>query len=375
VLSGYVLSILFFKVKKTDVVRNMALKRYIRLSIPAAVSVFIAYVLISLHIPQNTQLALMVHNPSFFETLNFPAHLSTAIYQAFWGIYLSQIQSNVYNPVLWTMMYEFLGSMVVFGFLALVGKLKFRWVGYILLLMFTYSGWFLGFILGMVLADISANRVQVVAFFSKYRFLLPVLAISGLYMGGYTESNTVGPWYSWMSLHFIDPNTNYSFWLSIGAFLLTASINWSKLGRRILSVRPLVKLGSYTYSIYLTHIFILTCLLPVIFVGLRGLGVGYSMSALVSVALCLPVILAVGRLYARYVDVPAIRLSRAFANAVLQERYSDFKPTLPRQLNAPVLAYRTTWNGLTHRKSQKRKAQSEPANSPSPQSSAPADRY
>jgi peptidoglycan/LPS O-acetylase OafA/YrhL len=335
VLSGYVLSILFFRLKDTDILRTMALKRYIRLGVPAATSVLIAYVFLKLHIFRPATLAHAI-SPNFPLDWNFTPKLFDALYQAFWGAYLSTgapaAPSNpalTYNGVLWTLAYEFLGSMFIFGFLALVGKLRFRWLAYGLLLIITSSTCFLGFIFGMIIADITANHDGVVRFLRRPKIILPLMALVGLYLGGF-PFNAVdpGPWYNWLWPRFSNIDMYRNFWMTIGASLITASINWSGLARRLLSARPLVTLGSYTYSIYLIHIFFRATLLPVLFIGLRGVGMSYGKAAIISIVASVGVVIFAGKYFTRFVDAPAIRMSRAFAKIVMQDQLHEVVPRL-----------------------------------------------
>lgn len=55
---------------------------------------------------------------------NFTPNFFDALQQGTWGIFATGEDS--YNPVLWTMMFEFIGSMIIFFVLSLFGGMKHR---------------------------------------------------------------------------------------------------------------------------------------------------------------------------------------------------------------------------------------------------------
>lgn len=159
VLSGFVLTIGYFQTGDKKIIQKLATKRYLRLMLPAAVSILLVWLILSFGLNANKNIAegislagssssLWTFNPNFFE----------ALWQGILGIFTTSLNAEHYNPVLWTMQYEFIGSFLVFLIALLFGKSKNRWIVYLFAGILTFNTWYIGFIIGMVLADLYVHR-------------------------------------------------------------------------------------------------------------------------------------------------------------------------------------------------------------------------
>ena len=84
-------------------------------------------------------------------------------------------QAN-YNPVLWTIQLEFIGSFLVFGVCFLFASSKYRWLVYLALIIAFMNVWLFGFITGMILADLYVNKKS---FFEKLNHPATYLLLLG----------------------------------------------------------------------------------------------------------------------------------------------------------------------------------------------------
>jgi len=309
VLSGFVLSIGFFQTGKEAIIKKLASKRYLRLMLPALASVILSFVLLSLHFTANRDAAVAVTHSGLPGEWSFAPNFIDVLRQGTFGIFFNS--ETYYNPVLWTMMYEFIGSFVVFVFLFLFGKSNYRWLVYAALAMATFGTWYLGFIIGTVIADLYARKK--LPFYGGSRVFAAGLLIVGLLIGGYPFGVADGTVYNLIHLSWMTNSANTAVYISIGAALVTVGLlSLSRLSNFFASSR-VSRLGKYTYSLYLTHYLIVLTLTTSLFV-LFNRSMGYNKSAVFAGICTVPVIIAVTWLFERYVDAPAIKFANYFSD-------------------------------------------------------------
>ena len=162
VLSGFVLTYSFFRSPSHERVSESALRRYFRLALPVTISVLIAYALMQLHAFHNDQAALLNHSewlgPWYrFQSSFWANDSSGALRQGLYGSFF--YTETGYNNVIWTMGIELRGSMLVYAFLALFGRLRNRWILYVAACVALFSagdvsgGFYLDFLIGVMLCD------------------------------------------------------------------------------------------------------------------------------------------------------------------------------------------------------------------------------
>lgn len=304
VLSGFVLSIGFFSTQDERIIKKLASRRYLRLMIPALVSVLFAYILIKFGLSSYRDDALaIVGGGSLGVQWNFDPNIFDAIIQGIWSIFITGQDS--YNRVLWTMHYEFFGSMLVFLILFVFGKQRYRFIVYIAVLVAAIGTWYAGFIIGVILADLYTNKKKI--FKKKYTSLAGLCAfIMGIILGGYPVYSSNNSYYNILTIPNLTELQNLSIYLSMGAGLVIASIIMTESLRKIFSFKPISNLGKYTFSLYLTHMLVLLTITPLLFVSLHSL-LSYNKAVLISVLVSIPIIIGFTFLFERWVDRPAIR--------------------------------------------------------------------
>lgn len=144
-LSGFVLSLSFVRGAGIESLRSAALRRYFRLVLPIATSVFLSYLLLRFGLYFNHEVAVETNQPAdswMGRWYGFSASPLRAIDEGFYRAFFAHDMGRTYNNVLWTMQMEFAGSLFVFSFLALFGKLRNRWLVYIAVgAVITRQGW------------------------------------------------------------------------------------------------------------------------------------------------------------------------------------------------------------------------------------------
>lgn len=115
ILSGEALSVAYWRTGNRVSVIHMALKRYPRLTIPIFCSCLVIFILIKANLVFSTEAAAIVSRSDWLGSfLLFPADLINFLYYSLAGVYGTTAATEAYNPFLWTMRTEILGSFVIF---------------------------------------------------------------------------------------------------------------------------------------------------------------------------------------------------------------------------------------------------------------------
>lgn len=309
VLSGFVLSVGFFQTKNAAIVKKLAMKRYVRLMLPALASVILVWLVLALGLDHGKASAEAITQAGSSSSLwNFQPHLLDALLHGTLSVFLFDLGATHYNPVLWTMQYEFIGSFMIFAAVLLFGRLKYRWIVYGVLALIMWNSWYFGFVVGMVLADLYATKPV----FYKARVAKRTAMLGlplGLLLGGYPyASPPAGGFYEAIKLPLIHNDTTMLVYMTIGAsFVVYAALALPSVRTKLATPR-MSMLGKYSFSLYLTHLTI------ILTVGLTTFGVlaphvGYNKSAAIAILVSIPCIIVVAWLFGRYIDAVSIKIS------------------------------------------------------------------
>jgi peptidoglycan/LPS O-acetylase OafA/YrhL len=321
VLSGIVLSAKFFRTHDEKVVAAGAVKRYFRLAIPTLGSVMTAYLLLKLGWMHNQQ-AGAISSEWWRAFWHFQPSLKDALYQGTYGAFFTDI--DTYNPVLWTMQLEFLGSFIVFTTLLLFGRLRNRWIAYALLALFFSGTYYIGFVFGLAISDYLFNsRLEVQRWLAKGAWI-PLLVVS-LFLGSYPVTSNQGTVFQglpigWQFVALVH---------SLAALGTICAVLASPLLQRGLQLRPVLFLGRVSYPLYLLHFLVLGSYTSYFFVVLAG-QFGHKWATLLVLPPTFAILFIVSDIYSRYVDVPAIQLSGR-----IYQRLFRVRPAAPAREHDP----------------------------------------
>jgi peptidoglycan/LPS O-acetylase OafA/YrhL len=322
VLSGFVLSIKFFQHKDATILTSSALRRYLRLMIPALGSIIVTYLILRFGLNYETVTRTITHS-SWLSTLwNFPANFGDALRQGMYSVFFTVNNPNSltsYNFNLWTMHYELIGSFIVFAIMAFFGKLKNRWVVYTILAVGLIHTYYLSFLMGLIIADVWNNyewikdKINEVLCWS----LLPL----GLFLFAYYVPSSNTGIYAHMVIPTFGKVSSLIFFQTVGAVIVMVSVLRLRLLSRFFELRPLQFLGVNSFALYVIHLAILGSLACFIFNHLV-FRVGHLEAFLVSFMISVSFTLFIARFYTQYVDGPAIALSKAFGDTIMKRDLS-----------------------------------------------------
>ncbi len=317
VLSGFVLSIGFFKTRNESIVIKLATGRYFRLMIPALASVILAWIIIQFGAHDLTNAAGQLansnelsnkwkDNPSFFEVLKAGMYDIFVDYKA---------ESHVINHPLWTMHVEFVGSFIVFGFLMLFAKSSYRWICYIALTLAFVDTWYLAFLVGTAIAD--AYNLGWFEQLKRWYVTIPVFALA-LIFAMYPRTNPDETVYRYLDLSTFGIPERVLY-LTVSAALLMLVVLLSSWVGRFLRLGFMVRLGHLTFSLYLTHVFVIYTVASAVVLWLHE-TLDYGWAVGVAALICVPVFWLVAYLFERFIDAPAIKFAKYTGSIFRGER-------------------------------------------------------
>jgi peptidoglycan/LPS O-acetylase OafA/YrhL len=261
VMSGFVLTYKFFSTGEREILFSSISRRYFRFLPSVAAAVFLSYLFMVCGIYRNLSAGELI-GPGTWLGLwnNFPPEFTGMLKEAFISTFFGNAPWNQfrYVHVLWTMSYEFAGSMLVLGLAALFGKSRWRGASYIAAAWYFATTYYLGFIIGMLLAD---HQVNGKTFSPKSKALMTSFAICSAYIGLTSPSEMVY-------------NTTRA---SFAIFIAMSSI----AVQRVLANRILQALGRISFSFYILQLIILFSFSSTLFVWMYGVGFAYDTTVFV----------------------------------------------------------------------------------------------
>ncbi|MDR3537688.1 MAG: acyltransferase family protein [Acetobacteraceae bacterium] len=327
VLSGYVLTMPYFS-GRNDRLYVSLWGRYIRLTIPMALSIILSLLLYKSGLFFNHEAAAV--SKSIALNMQLPGSELTVPRAAKEITYYGLLTGlSFFNFPLWTIKYEFIGSILVLAlYICMPPRHRiFPILGVSFVICFAFGATSV-FIMGVFAGSL-------LNFVTLPRGLRPVLFVLGIYFGTYIPNHAE---YAWLPVVFTDPTEaffNVSFYDTIGSVCLVGAVV-AGFAEGLLSHRLLQWLGSIAYSMYLLHLLVLCSLASFLYLVLPKTDLCLLLILLVYMA----TIMAVATPYTRYVDETAIRWARRFGAWLC-----DIAPTAARSTPAAAAPLRTPASG------------------------------
>ena len=139
-ISGIVISLKYLKKRCWENALMDIVKRYFRLFVPIVFAELMVCLFMFAGWVANKEASVILGSESFLGAFNrFKPNLVLCIRESMIGCFL--LHKNSYIGPLWTMTYEFLGSVLVLAWMATVHKSKLRWLIYAIFL-YAFSGYY-----------------------------------------------------------------------------------------------------------------------------------------------------------------------------------------------------------------------------------------
>lgn len=314
VLSGYVLTYKFFQRKDQRILISGAFRRYIRIFLPAFTSILVAYFLMVAGLFFNRQASVITRSDIWLDNLwKFKPDLLIAIKQAVFDIFFTSYLPT-YNIVLWTISYEFIGSLLVFVLVAILGNQRFRFIPYLLVIVLLFDSYYGAFVLGVILADLYNNDKKPFALDFINRIPGILLLLAGLFFGSYPiEVDVKGTFYEQMKLVFLkNPAIQYHV---LGSFFIMLALLNSRKLQEFFSTKSMVFLGKISFSSYLLHLILMCSMSCYLFIHLHSF-LSYHLSVAISFIMTVPVLLTLSWIMYRLIDLNSVKLSHLLYKSI-----------------------------------------------------------
>lgn len=240
VLSGDALSSAYFSAGKSAL-DSMMVKRYLRLTVPILFSCAVVWLLLNLDLVRNREASIILNQEEWLGAcLNFKPTLQSMIHYAVYGVYTNHTNTTSYNPFLWTMSVELLGSMLVFLYLYIHERLKQPkrvlavLIAFTLMLKSFYCLFFLGILFCLLRQEGVFNRL---GRHGKWQAVSVALLIICAWLDAW---NVTGPNLGGHVNMILGPVTVFLFYSN-------------NLFKKFFSSRLSIFLGDISFSLYLIH--------------------------------------------------------------------------------------------------------------------------
>jgi peptidoglycan/LPS O-acetylase OafA/YrhL len=274
VLSGFVLSIKFVISPGKYSLTQAVIARYFRLMLPIIITSFFAYMLMLAHAMYNVPASVPSNTPQWLGVyFNFEPTLAYFLQFNLYYVFFNFNPGANFNPVLWTIAYEFTGSMLVYliiGFFR-TDKNKTYLVPIVFIILFNLF-----------------NNPIIACFAIGYLF-------AELYVA-YSQRLENTPWVSWLATAlFAVPvicstfyRTGHHFYIALLASLLVLSVTFSSVLKRFFSNKVSRFLGQISFPLYLIHLPLICSFSSYLFLHLPTHGYSNQATANIIVATTVP---------------------------------------------------------------------------------------
>src|SRR5438874_6315090 len=243
VLSGLVLSYPYLSTMRASQLTKLALRRYLRLTIPIAAASLLVLIMLYVGWFHHQQANAIVHSDDWLGSFyRFTPSVAGWARFSFYDVFFHYDKASSYDIVLWTMAYELAGSFLVFGILGIAGSSQpARLFSYAVaaVLCRWEAPLLLGFVFGMAVAELmlspAAARVP-----ARLGDAAGTLLIAAAFLGSVLLRWTYSP--------------QRCAWL---ALLLVTGVVLSGRWRALLEMRVSQWLGRISFPLYLVHIIVI----------------------------------------------------------------------------------------------------------------------
>jgi peptidoglycan/LPS O-acetylase OafA/YrhL len=292
--------------------------------IPILFTVIAAYILLAGRFYYNIPVSNITGSQWLASANNYMPSFADVLKQGLWGVFFESPNQFIssFNNVLWTIKIEFIGSILVFSFVSLLGDLKNRWVFYVTTALILLKTYYLAFIIGMILSDLYSGKNSEKFTIKNSLVKVELLAV-GLFFGSYY----LGGWWGASlceSLHLNILNSSELF-RTIGAGLVLLVLLNSTTLKKVFSNKIFVFLGKISFTMYLLHLLVIYSISSLLFIALFTV-LPYNISYIIMFLFTLPIVLDVSYLAHKYVDDPGVRLSR-----MIYDRYFRSVPVKQKE--------------------------------------------
>jgi peptidoglycan/LPS O-acetylase OafA/YrhL len=301
VLSGYVLTMSYLATGDAGILRLRASRRYFRLCVPIFGSVMFAWFVMVMGWSHAKEAGAVSGSTWIANFWSKPPDLLEAMRDGVYGTILGGWSR--FNPTLWTMKIELLGSMFVFAYRSLTlpgrsGVPNIVLAAAVLAWFFPHDWpYYMAFLIGSHVGEMRRTRS---------RTLLAFAMVGVIVCGGFDASR----WYDWTRVVPLADNERKAVFNVAGGVLLLYAVRCGVLAR-VLQSRPAQFMGRISYAFYLVHLPIILAFSAWFFVVMvKKFLLDPVAAALITLPATFVVVIVVAVAFDRTFDRWGIQLSR-----------------------------------------------------------------
>lgn len=311
VVSGVVLTKYVFSHDFSHIADSM-LKRYFRLMLPVFVVSAVVYVMMNNHLFSNVDASFLTGSTWLTQYYVGKVDILELLMDSLINVWF--VGDSTFSGAFWMLSTMFYGSFLVY-ILAIIAKhRKFLW-GYLVLSVFflLMNSLLLGMVLGGLLAYLFRGDKKGKCNILEQLFGV-FLLIFGLYVGSYPSVVAPGRALKWVGqplsflagfVEAIDVGQTIHM---IAAAMIVAGIWMTPFVKKALEWKPVLFLGTISYSVYLVHIPLLFSFTTSIFIRIFAWLENYNMSVLAVFCATVPLLLGISGLFYWLVEKNSNRL-------------------------------------------------------------------
>lgn len=303
-LSGFILSHAFMNGK--DVLENatsMVTKRYFRLAIPAICSCIFCFIVLTNNTSDTGMLSTWIQAYKVDNSSLLNAIYSGAV-SAFFG------EGSAYNPVLWTMKIELIGSFITYFTCLTLIKSQKKWIIILSFALMIFTATlpqkekygYIAFLFGIFIYFSNINlKITTSA----------LLILIGIYAGGVHYGSSPYIYTIYYSRFFLngEESNAYILFNFISGVIITLSVLTNYTLKNLFSNKVFVYMGKVSFSVYLFHLPFLLTFTVWLFNLLYSLNFGYAASALSAALLSIFLLYILAEIIFRLIDIPSMKAS------------------------------------------------------------------
>jgi peptidoglycan/LPS O-acetylase OafA/YrhL len=310
-LSGFVVPLRFFHSGQSAMVLHTAAKRWLRLAGLSVLAVTSSYILFQLGLYRYHEAARLTGSAwlATFGSGDPNGTINPTLLGALREGLISAFvaSSDIYDPVLWTMRHELLGSFLSLGMALLMcrarGALRVVVLTAIAAIACMVDPWLMPFVAGTAAAfSMTRWELRLGGVWAVICLLIGILLFGylepiGIYSGFAVLQDSAGYRYDRIITH------------TISSLLLLSALMGNQAVARAISIRPLLVLARLSFPIYLFHFPLLCSLACALYVALQATT--QDAVALMIVALVyLPGVLGIALIFAQIDEIWAARVNQ-----------------------------------------------------------------
>lgn len=276
-----------FKDKTTTHLKAQAIKRYFRFVFPVVACTLIAYIFWEIGLCRNLELSGFTNSSWIAALVPENISLKDALYSGFFKTFV--YSDGRYYSDLWCMNLIFIGSYAIYAFLALYGLSVWRIAAYVIM-------------------------VPILFLFPQYMSFFFVIPVAELCARG-TQDENIGKQLIVLGLcgGFILPVPLSPFVMkdvicAVAVMMVLAGCSMSKDVQKILSAKWLSQFGKMSFSLILTHFFVLQAFSAPLFIVLVFLGMPFYLNLILTILISIVFIYLFAYFFYEWIEKPSEKL-------------------------------------------------------------------